>query len=108
VLNLGPKFVLPAPQQVLERLPKEIGQMKEKMATARRRVTKTIGREPALVKKFCERAEEEIRKIISKESVKESTIEPTIGFFQKIEKQINQKYFILILEKIIWKSQQHI
>jgi hypothetical protein len=55
VLNLGPKFVPPAPQQVLERLPKEIQQMKEKVSKAWRRMTKTIGREPPLVTKFGER-----------------------------------------------------
>ena len=48
-LNLGPKFVPPAPEQVLERLPKEIGIMKEKVATAWRRMTKTIAREPSIV-----------------------------------------------------------
>ncbi|CAF1454838.1 unnamed protein product [Rotaria sordida] len=34
VLNLGPKFVPPSPQQVLKRLPKEINDMKEKVAAA--------------------------------------------------------------------------
>ena len=34
ILNLGPKFVPPAPQQVLKRLPREIKQMKEKVSAA--------------------------------------------------------------------------
>ncbi|CAF4849700.1 unnamed protein product, partial [Rotaria sp. Silwood2] len=48
VLNLGPKFVPPAPQQVLERLSKEIEQMKDKVAEAWRGATKTIRRERPL------------------------------------------------------------
>ncbi len=85
VLNLGPKFVPPAPQQVLECLPKEIGQMKEKVAVAWRRVTKTIEREPSLVNKFCERVEEEMRKTVLEEAAeKDPTIELTIEYFQKI------------------------
>ena len=52
VLNLGPKFVPPAPEQVLERLPNEIEQMKEKLSTAWRKMTKTVGREAIIVKKL--------------------------------------------------------
>ncbi|CAM4983924.1 unnamed protein product [Rotaria socialis] len=52
ILNLGPSFVPPAPEQVLKRLPKEIQQMKEKISAAWRRTTKTIGREPPIVTKF--------------------------------------------------------
>jgi hypothetical protein len=62
VLNVGPKFVPPAPKQVLERLPKEIAHMKTKVATAWRKATKTIGREPPIVNKFCQRIEEELKK----------------------------------------------
>ncbi|CAF3990528.1 unnamed protein product [Rotaria sp. Silwood1] len=74
VLNLGPKFVPPAPEQVLERLPKEIENMKEKVAAAWRRKTKTIAREPPIVTKFCERIEEEIRKKITTEAPISSSI----------------------------------
>ncbi|CAF4435396.1 unnamed protein product, partial [Rotaria sp. Silwood2] len=48
VLNLGPKFVPPAPEQVLECLPKEIETMKEKVSEAWRKATKTIRREPPI------------------------------------------------------------
>ena len=41
ILNLGPKFVPSASHQVLRRLPKKIGQLKEKVAAAWRRITKT-------------------------------------------------------------------
>ncbi|CAF3979512.1 unnamed protein product, partial [Rotaria sp. Silwood1] len=73
ILNLGPKFVPPAPHQVLERLPKEIEKMKEKVSEAWRRKTKTIGREPPTVKKFCERIEEQIKKTISTEKPRDPT-----------------------------------
>ncbi|CAM4982626.1 unnamed protein product [Rotaria socialis] len=68
VPNLGPKFVPPAPQQVLERLPKEIDVMKERIAAAWRRATRTLGREPPIVTKFCERIEGEIRKTVETEN----------------------------------------
>jgi len=89
ILNLGPKFVPPAPSQVLERLPQEIEQMKEKVSAAWRRATKTIGREPPIVKTFCERIEDEIRKKIATEPPRNPTLEPTIAFFRKIQKKNN-------------------
>jgi len=89
ILNLGPKFVPPAPEQVLERLPKEIEQMKEKVSAAWRRVTKTIGREPPIVKKFCERIEDEIRKTVITEAPSDPTLKPAITFFRKIQKKNN-------------------
>ncbi|CAF3363065.1 unnamed protein product [Rotaria sp. Silwood2] len=94
ILNLGPKFVPPAPQQVLERLPKEIEQMKDKVAEAWRRATKTIGREPPLVNKFCQRIDEEIRQCIATEAQRDPTLKPAIKYFQKIQKQ----------EKIIFRQ----
>ncbi|CAF1382251.1 unnamed protein product [Adineta steineri] len=87
ILHLGPKFVPPAPQQVLERLPKEIDQMKEKVGAAWRKATKTIGREPSLVNRFCQQIEEEIRKTITTETSKDSTIDSTMKYFQKVQKQ---------------------
>ena len=87
ILNLGPKFVPAAPQQVLERLPNEIAQMKEKIAVAWRKQTKTIGRQPLLVNTFCQRIEEEIRKTIATEIPRDSTLDPTIKYFQKMQKQ---------------------
>ncbi|CAF4958062.1 unnamed protein product [Rotaria sp. Silwood1] len=89
VLNLGPKFVPPAPEQVLERLPKEIENMKEKVAAAWRRKTKTIAREPPIVTKFCERIEEEIRKKITTEAPRDPTLKPAITFFRKVQKKNN-------------------
>ncbi|CAF2070145.1 unnamed protein product [Rotaria magnacalcarata] len=87
VLNLGPKFVPPAPEQVLERLPNEIQQVKEKLSTAWRKMTKTIGREPIIVKQFCERIEKKIRKTVTTEVTQDTTLKPTITCFQKIQKQ---------------------
>lgn len=87
ILNLGPKFVPAAPKQVIERLPKEIGQMKEKLTKAWKKATNTVGRDPPLVNKFCQRIEEEIRKTVSKEAPKDPSIEPALKFFQKIQKQ---------------------
>ena len=89
ILNLGPKFVPPAPEQVLQRLPKEIAQMKEKVPAAWRRATKTIGREPPIVTKFCKRIEEEIRNKVTTEAPSDPTLKPTIAFFRKIQKEKN-------------------
>ena len=87
VLNLGPKFVPPAPEQVLERLPTEINKMKEKVSAAWRKMTNTIGRQPPIVNKFCERVEEEIRKAIQTEAPTNPILKPTINFFRKIQQQ---------------------
>lgn len=87
ILNLGPKFVPPAPEQVLERLPKEIETMKEKVSEAWRKSTKTIGREPPIVKKFCERIENEIRKTVEIRKPKNPILKSTISLFQKLQKQ---------------------
>ncbi|CAM2729028.1 unnamed protein product, partial [Rotaria socialis] len=90
VLNLGPKFVPPAPEQVLERLPKEIKIMQEKVSEAWRKVTKTIGREPPIVKTFCDRIENEIRKTVETEKTekpKNSILKSTVTLFQKLQKQ---------------------
>ncbi|CAM4790884.1 unnamed protein product [Rotaria magnacalcarata] len=89
ILNLGPKFVPPAPEQVLERLPNEIRQMKEKVSTAWRRVTKTIGRQPPIVDKFCKRIEDEIRKTVATEAPSDPALKPAIAFFRKIQKKNN-------------------
>src|SRR5690349_9903510 len=87
MLNLGPKFVPPASQQVLEHRPKEIRQMKEKVSAAWRRMTKTIGREPFIVTRFCERVEE-IRKT---KTPRNPTLKPAISFFRKIQNQKKKK-----------------
>ncbi|CAF2129470.1 unnamed protein product [Rotaria magnacalcarata] len=81
VLNLGPKFVPPAPEQVLERLPNEIEQMKEKLSTAWRKMTKTVGREPVIVKNFCERIEKEIRKTVTTEVTRDQGCQFTVYLF---------------------------
>ncbi|CAF4518168.1 unnamed protein product, partial [Rotaria sp. Silwood2] len=87
ILNLGPKFVPPAPQQVLKRLPKEIKQMKEKVAIAWRRETKTVGCEPPIVEKFCRRIEEEVKKAVSTETAKNLTISPTIKYLKRMQQK---------------------
>jgi hypothetical protein len=89
ILNLGPSFVPPAPEQVLKRLPKEIEQMKEKISAAWRRKTKTIGREPPIVRKFGERIEEEIKKTVATEIEKDTTMKKAIATFRKIQKEKN-------------------
>ncbi|CAF4964110.1 unnamed protein product [Rotaria sp. Silwood1] len=86
ILNLGPKLVPPAPQQVLKRLPKQIEQMKDKVAAASRTVTKTIGRQSPLVNKFCQRVEVEIRNRIATEALRDPIFEPAINYFQKMQK----------------------
>jgi hypothetical protein len=86
---LGPKFVPPAPQQVSERLPKEIEKMKEKVSAAWRRMTKTIGREPPILTTFCERIEDKIRETVGRESTRDPTLHPSIAFFRKIQKKGN-------------------
>lgn len=85
ILNLGPKFVPPAPQQVMKRLPQEIKQMKEKVAAAWRRETKTIGREPPIVEKFCQRVEEEIKKTVATETPQYHIIQPTLKHLKKVQ-----------------------
>ncbi|CAF1503377.1 unnamed protein product, partial [Rotaria sordida] len=87
ILNLGPKFVPPAPQQVLERLPKEIENMKEKIGAHWRRVTNTIRREVPLVNKFCQKIEDVIKKTVTTEAPQDPAIEPTIKYLQKMQKQ---------------------
>ncbi|CAF4113515.1 unnamed protein product [Rotaria magnacalcarata] len=90
VLNLRSNYVPPAPEQVLKRLPKEIEQMKEKISTAWRRTTKTIEREPLIVRKFCDRIEEEIKKTVATEMTKkDDTMKQAITTFKKIQKENN-------------------
>ena len=50
-------------------------------------MTKTTGREPPIVKNFCERIEEEIRKTVEAEVLSDCTLKPAIRYFQKIQKQ---------------------
>ncbi|CAF4053091.1 unnamed protein product [Rotaria magnacalcarata] len=96
ILNLGPKFVPPAPEQVLERLPKEIGQMKEKVSAAWRRVTKTLGRQAPIVDRFCERIEDEIRKTVTTEApTRDPTLKPAIKFFLS-----NKRILQALLDKL--------
>jgi len=61
--------------------------MKEKIAAAWRKSTKTIGRNPPLVTKFCNRIEEEIRKSVATEIQKDSTVASTITYCRKIQKK---------------------
>ena len=66
ILNFAPKFVPANPKQALERLDKEISVMKEKIAEAWRRETKTVAQKPKIVEKFAETLENEIRKLFFK------------------------------------------
>ncbi|CAF2072614.1 unnamed protein product [Rotaria magnacalcarata] len=85
ILNLGPKFVPPAPQQVLDRLPKEIKQMKEQVAAAWRRETNTIGREPAIVKEFCKRIEDEIKRTVETEPPQDMRKQQAIKYLKRVQ-----------------------
>lgn len=100
ILNLGPKFVPANPQQALDRLEKEISIMKDKVAEAWRRETRTIGRNPILVDKFAVRLENELRNEISKGTGIDKVVDRTLKRFQSEQKkaklffdrQTNQKY----------------
>ena len=87
ILNLGPKFVPPAPQQVLKRLPKEIKQMKEKVAAVWRSATKTVTREPPIVERFCQRIEDEVKKTISAETTKNLTITLAVKYLKRMQQK---------------------
>jgi hypothetical protein len=87
VLNFGPKFVPSNPKQALERLEKEISVMKDKVGEAWRRETRTVGRNPAIVDKFAERLEVELREQLSKESGSDKAIEPILERFKGEQKK---------------------
>lgn len=61
--------------------------MKEKIAEAWRRETRTVGRKPVLVENFAHRLEEELRNTINKETVKETVIEKTLNNFKRAQKR---------------------
>ena len=50
-------------------------------------MTNTTRREPLIVRKFCERVEEEIRKTVETKEAKSSALHSTRSFFQKLQKQ---------------------
>lgn len=87
ILNFGPKFVPSNPKQALDRLGHEISTMKDKVAEAWRRETKTIGRNPILVENFALRLETEMRETINKETTFDKTIEKTLSNFKTAQKQ---------------------
>jgi hypothetical protein len=89
ILNYGPKFVPSNPKQALDRLEKEIKVMKDKVAEAWRRETRTIGRNPILVEQFANRLEDELRNKISTETVNNTVIERTLKRFQSEQKKGN-------------------
>ena len=76
--------------------------MKDKVAEAWRRETRTVGRQPILVENFAHRLENELRNRISTETTIDKTVERTLKRFQSEQKkvklfsdrQINQKYSI--------------
>ena len=83
ILNAGPKFVPANPKQALDRLENEISVMKDKVAEAWRRETRTVGRNPILVENFAHRLENELRETISKETVIDQILEKTLSNFNK-------------------------
>ena len=87
ILNFGPKFVPSNPKQALDRLSSEISVMKDKVAEAWRRETKTVGRQPEIVTKFADKLERELRHRISTEPAMDKDIEKALGRFQKEQKQ---------------------
>ena len=87
MLNAGPKFVPANPEQALERLGSEINVMKEKVAEAWRRETRTVGRNPQRVEQFANRLEEELRTTISEGTGVDREIEKTLERFKKEQKK---------------------
>jgi hypothetical protein len=87
ILNYGPKFVPQNPKQTLQRLENEINLMKEKVAVAWRRETKTVGRNPEIVNRFSERIEQEIRTTISKEKIADPKMLKILGNLKKAQKE---------------------
>jgi hypothetical protein len=83
ILNFGPKFVPSNPKQALERLSNEINIMKDKVAEAWRRETRTIGRNPSIVENLANRLETELRNEISKEKTIDKVVEKTLDRFRK-------------------------
>jgi hypothetical protein len=61
--------------------------MKDKVAEAWRRETRTVGRKPLLVDKFAQRLEIELRETISKETVVDKVVEETLERFQTEQKR---------------------
>ncbi|CAF3989165.1 unnamed protein product, partial [Rotaria sp. Silwood1] len=61
--------------------------MKEKVAVAWRRETKTVGRNPEIVNHFSERIEEEIRTTISKEKITDPKMMKILGNLKKAQKE---------------------
>ncbi|CAF3197885.1 unnamed protein product [Rotaria sp. Silwood2] len=87
ILNYGPKFVPQNPKQTLQRLKNEIDIMKEKVAVAWRRETKTVGPNPEIVNRFTERIEEEIRTTVSKEKIVDPKMLKILGNLKKAQKE---------------------
>jgi hypothetical protein len=87
-LNYGPKFVPSNPKQALERLGTEISVMKEKVAEAWRRETRTVGRNPVLVEQFANRLENELQEQIRLDLGTNREIEKTLKQFQNEHKKV--------------------
>ncbi|CAF5025587.1 unnamed protein product [Rotaria sp. Silwood1] len=87
ILNYGPKFVPQNPKQTLQRLENEIDVMKEKVAAAWRRETRTVGRNPEIVNRFCERIEKEVRTAVSKEKIADPKMLKILGNLKKAQKE---------------------
>ena len=87
ILNYGPKFVPENPQQALDRLEDEIRVMKDKVAEAWRRETRTIGRNPVKVDEFALRLEEELRNKIKEGKAQDRLVEKTLDRFKNEQKK---------------------
>ena len=87
ILNFGPKFVPSNPKQALDRLDSEISIMKDKVAEAWRRETRTVGRNPILVEQFAHRLENELRNKISEETTIDKVVETTLKRFRNEQKK---------------------
>jgi hypothetical protein len=61
--------------------------MKDKVAEAWRRETRTVGRNPILVENFANRLEEELRNTISKETAIDQVVDRTLKRFQNEQKK---------------------
>jgi hypothetical protein len=87
ILNYGPKFVPANPKQALDRLESEIRIMKDKVAEAWRRETRTVGRNPILVENFANRLEDELRNKISEGKGRDKLVEKTLEHFKSEQKK---------------------
>jgi len=75
------------PKQALDRLEDEIRVMKDKVAEAWRRETRTVNKNPIIVETFANRLEEELRSKISEGAAQDPVTEKALERFQKEQKK---------------------